>query len=169
MRIKGWFRAGSRPGAAAAHPQLASLQPWLHRWVYHQLPGAEQGPEPVHSVWGENSSPVQVTQVLSPSYCTQSVLLFLFFTPSPFSSSLRYLTLGRNVRRRNMSIRELWVLPRALALPGSFCFYFHWHSMTNVGDTVSLWAQISWISYVWHKVAPFKFFFFSHLWKFFDL
>lgn len=151
------FRDVSKPPAVVAYLPLISLQSRLHRWVYHQLQRAEQGPEPVHSVWGESSSPAQVAQALHPG-----VLSLWFpscFPPSLLSSSLRYLTLGRNVRRRNMSTRELWVLPRALSLPGSFCLYPHWHSMTWQMLRVweSCWHRLLGYGNVGYKVAPFKF------------
>lgn len=94
-----------------------------------------------------------------PAQCAQSVAPFLCFPPSLLSSSLRYLTLGRNVRRRNMSTQELWVLPRALVLPRSFCFYSHWHNMIMLGEGCG--HRLLGYNNVEPKVAPYKFLLFS--------
>lgn len=97
-----------------------------------------------------------------PSQCSQSTALFLYFPPSLLSFSLRYLTLGRNVRRRNMSTQELWVFPKALALPRSFCFHSH-RQMLGVQEGCG--HRLLEYSNVGHKIAPLKLIFCFLTWE----
>jgi hypothetical protein len=58
---------------------------------------------------------------------------------------LRYLILGRNVRKRNMSTREPWVLPGALTPhPTDPSVSAPLTYMTNIGGWGRQWAQITW-------------------------
>lgn len=87
----------STPGLLAATTSLVNSPPATENWARPRISSQSMR-------WALQPFPGCPG---SPSQRAQSVAPFLCFPPSLLSSLLRYLILGRNVRRRSMSTREL--------------------------------------------------------------